>query len=300
MGKKKILITGENSYVGKRFSRWLSQWPDKYEWDFISLRDDLWRKKDFSQYATIFHVAALVHHKENIQKEEQYYKVNTNLSVELASKAKKEGVKQFIFMSSLSVYGLDGDMKRKVIITKETKCKPQTLYGKSKLKAEELLEILSSDHFKVSLLRVPMIYGPECPGNYQQLKKISLNSPIFPCINNERSMIFIYNLCEFVKLLIENPLSGKFFPQDKEFVNTSELVQKISVLHNHRVFSSAFIGKILNLIGNKVKFVNKGFGSLVIDKSLSNHEDLEYIVYDLNKAITLTEKNDDLIEYKTI
>ncbi len=72
--------------------------------------------------------------------EELYYKVNRDLTIELANKAKNAGVKQFIFMSTLSVYGLVGAVGKEVMINKDTLCRPNSFYGKSKLEAEQLLE----------------------------------------------------------------------------------------------------------------------------------------------------------------
>ena len=131
-------------------------------------------------------------------------------------------------MSTLSVYGLVGTVGKEVMINKDTPCRPNSFYGKSKLEAEGLLERLQNEDFKVAILRVPMIYGPNCPGNYEQLRRITDKTPIFPSINNNRSMIFIDNLSEFVRLLIDNQDNGLFFPQNLEYINTSYLVALIA------------------------------------------------------------------------
>ena len=224
----KILITGNTSYAGRSLEKWLLQWPDKYLIEYISLRNEEWKDKDFSLYDVIFHVAAIVHQKEKPEMEELYYRVNRDLTIALANKAKNAGVKQFIFMSTLSVYGLVGTVGKEVMINKDTPCRPNSFYGKSKLEAEGLLERLQNEDFKVAILRVPMIYGPNCPGNYEQLRRITDKTPIFPSINNNRSMIFIDNLSEFVRLLIDNQDNGLFFPQNLEYINTSYLVALIA------------------------------------------------------------------------
>src|SRR5699024_574338 len=128
---KKILITGVNSYVGNRFAEWVKQYPEEYEVDKISVRGGRWKKMDFSDYDSILHVAGIAHRKETIENKKLYYLVNRDLTNGIALKAKKEGVKQFIFLSSMSVYGLiEG------VIDNSTPLKPKSHYGKSKLQAE--------------------------------------------------------------------------------------------------------------------------------------------------------------------
>src|SRR5699024_10168300 len=188
---KKILITGENSYIGGMFKNWVEQWPDKYKVDEISVRGDEWKEADFSSYDTIFHVAGIVHTKENKDNIDQFYKINRDLTIEIANKAKNEGIKQFIFMSTMNVYGMTTG-----VITKDIPCSPKTAYGRSKLEAESLLLELQDEKFNVSIIRPPMVYGPNTVGNYVSLSKLAKITPIFPNINNQRSMIFINNLSE--------------------------------------------------------------------------------------------------------
>src|SRR5699024_7985821 len=133
-GMKNILITGVNSYVGNSLADWLSQWPEKYKVDKISLRDGSWEEKDFSTYDTIVHVAGIEHQKETKKNRDLYFKVNRDLTYQVAQKAKREKVNQFIFLSSMSVYGLiEG------VINERTPLRPNTCYGKSKLEAENLI-----------------------------------------------------------------------------------------------------------------------------------------------------------------
>lgn len=158
---KKILITGANSYIGTSFEKYMAQWPEKYQVDTVDMIDGTWREKDFSGYDTVFHVAGIAHQKETQENAELYYKINRDLAFDTAVKAKTDGVKQFIFLSSMSVYGLETG-----VITKETVPTPKSNYGKSKLQAEELLNGLADETFKVAILRPPMVYGKGCKGNY--------------------------------------------------------------------------------------------------------------------------------------
>lgn len=286
----KILITGNTSYAGRSLEKWLLQWPDKYLIDFVSLRNEEWKDKDFSLYDVVFHVAAIVHQKEKPEMEELYYKVNRDLTIELANKAKNAGIKQFIFMSTLSVYGLVGTVGKEVMINKDTLCCPNSFYGKSKLEAEQLLEKIQNENFKVAILRVPMIYGPNCPGNYGQLRWITGKTPVFPAINNNRSMIFIDNLSEFIRLLIDNQDHGLFFPQNQEYINTSYLVRLIAKEKKKNMYLSKILSLGINLLAVRIKVINKVFGNLTIDSKLSNYSDCKYCVVDLVESVKRCEK----------
>src|SRR5690606_35554866 len=148
-------------------------YPNDYHIEKISLRDDAWKEHDFSKYDVILHVAGIAHRKETKENKELYYRVNRDLTYEVAKKAKSERVSHFIFLSSLSVYGMETG-----IITRETVPQPKSNYGKSKLEAEELIASLSDEQFNVAILRPPMIYGKNCPGNYSKLRMLILKTPI--------------------------------------------------------------------------------------------------------------------------
>ncbi|WP_147534482.1 NAD-dependent epimerase/dehydratase family protein [Bacillus marasmi] len=259
---KKILITGVNSYIGTSFKKWVSQYPDKYSVDFISIRDGHWKGKSFFGYDVIFHTAAIVHVSENDTS--NYFKVNRDLTVELAKKAKKEGVKQFIFLSTMGVYGTETGY-----ITKDTKPNPKTPYAQSKYEAEQLLLQFNSSDFNVAILRPPIVYGKGCPGNFARLSRVALKAPLFPDIENVRSMIFIDNLSEFVKLLIDNNFSGLYFPQNKNYVNTSELVRLIAKVHGKKLKETKLFNWVVakGLKNNIV--IRKVFGSFVYDRKLN-------------------------------
>ena len=263
---KKILITGKNSYVGKSLERWLEKYSDKYSIDCISLRDDSWKEKDFSKYDVVFHVAAVVHKKEKPEMESLYFKVNRDLTVMLAKKAKLAGVKQFIFMSTMSVYGEEGKIGQEVVINRETSPNPKTYYGKSKIEAENQLKELVNETFKVIILRPPMIYGPNCPGNYMRLETLAKKIPVFPLIENKRSMLHVNKLSDVIKKIIDDEAKGLFLPQDDEYVNTSILVKNLAEQSGNRIFLSRFMGTIIKLVGKRIDLINKVFGNLVYEK----------------------------------
>jgi nucleoside-diphosphate-sugar epimerase len=263
---KKILITGKNSYVGKSLEKWLESHPDKYSVETISLRDNLWKEKNFSNYDVIFHVAAMVHKKEKPELKELYYEVNRDLPVEVAKKGKLAGVRHFIFMSTMAVYGEEGKVNQEIVITRETKPNPKTFYGRSKLDAENELQKLNNENFNVLILRPPMIYGPNCPGNYSKLERLALKTPVFPLVENKRSMLYINKLCEMVQMNIDNEDKGVFIPQDDEYVNTSLLVKKIGEQNGRKIYLSKAFGWIIKLILKNNNIINKVFGNLVYEK----------------------------------
>ena len=284
---KKILITGADSYIGTSVEKWLMREPDQYQVDTVDMKDDSWNKKDFSEYDVVFHVAGIAHVSSDPNMEELYYKVNRDLTVETAKKAKGEGVKQFIFMSSIIVYGNSSSSKR--VIDRCTVPTPSNFYGNSKLQAEEGIKDLESDDFNIVVVRPPMIYGKGSKGNYPRLAKMAQKIPVFPDIDNERSMLHIDNLCEFIKVMIDNNERGLFFPQNKEYVNTSEMVKLIAEVHGKKIWMTKLFNPILRLMFG-IGVVNKVFGNLVYEKNMSEYDKANYTIRDFRESIRMTER----------
>ena len=283
---KRVLITGVNSYVGNSLEKWLEKYPEKYRVDKISLRDGNWHSKDFSIYDVVVHVAGIAHVSTDPKMEEQYYKVNRDLTIDVAKKAKNEGVKQFIFLSSIIVYG--DSINNTGYIDKNTIPRPSNFYGKSKLQAEEGIRPLDDENFKVVILRPPMIYGKGSKGNYPKLAKLARITPIFPDFDNRRSMIYIDNLSEFIRLMIDNEESGLFFPQNKEYVKTSEMVREIAKVHSKKVWMTKLFNPFIKLFSNKIGVLDKVFGDLVYAYGLSVYKE-DYQIKDFIETIRLTE-----------
>lgn len=288
---KKILITGANSYIGTSFEKYMAQWPEKYQVDTVDMIDGTWREKDFSGYDTVFHVAGIAHSDTGHVSEERkafYYKINRDLTYETAEKAKADGVKQFIFMSSAIVYGDSAPIGKKKIITKDTPVSPANFYGDSKVQAENRITPLSDESFNVVILRPPMIYGPGSKGNYPVLSKLARKLPIFPVVKNERSMLYIDNLSEFVRLMIENEEKGIFWPQNTEYSNTTDLVKMIARVHGKKIAIIPGFAWLLKIFGCFSGIVNKAFGNLSYDQSLSEYH-VEYRLIGLEKSISIVE-----------
>lgn len=260
---KKILITGSKGYIGRNLKEMFESFPKKYSVNNINLRNEAWLNENFSEYDVVIHLAAIVHKKEN---ENKYYEINKNLAVRVAEKTKMSGVKQFIFMSTMAVYGEEGKINKKVTINKETIPQPKSYYGKSKLAAEFEINKLGNENFRVSIIRPPMIYGENCPGNYAKLEKLAQISPIFPMVKNVRSVLHIDNLCEHIKFIIDTNGNGLFLPQDHQYINTSLWVKSIAEKNNSKIHLSKLIGLLVKLTGKKSKILNKIFGNLVYEK----------------------------------
>ena len=288
---KKILITGAGSYIGTSFEEYMKQWPEKYQVDTLDMIGDYWKKYDFSGYDTVYHVAGIAHSdngKISKEKAKLYYEVNTKLTVITAMKAKKSGVKQFIFMSSAIVYGDSAPIGKKKMITKDTPVKPANCYGDSKVKAENGLKKLEDENFKVVILRPPMIYGKGSKGNYPLMSKLAQKMPLFPKVDNCRSMLYIENLMEFVRLMIENEEQGTFWPQNAEYSNTSELVSMIGKAHGKKVILVPFCTIPLKITSFATGLVNKAFGNLAYDKRISEYK-VNNRVCTLKESIERTE-----------
>lgn len=289
---KKILITGANSYIGTSFEKYVAQYADDYQVDTVDMLDDSWREKFFSGYDAVFHVAGIAHSdngKISKKKEQLYYSVNTDLTVETAKKAKADGVKQFIFMSSAIVYGNSAPLGKNKMITKDTPVSPANCYGDSKVQAEKGILPLTDETFKVVILRPPMIYGKGSKGNYPLLAKFAKKLPVFPYVKNQRSALYIEHLTEFIRLMVENEENGIFFPQNAEYSNTSEMVKMIGSAHGKKVRLIKGFAWALKLLGIFTGLINKAFGNLTYAQELSEYKQ-EYRKFSLSESIEATEK----------
>lgn len=285
---KRILLIGKNSYISQSFQKWIARYAAQYSVMSISVRDNSWKSQDFSKYDVLVYLAGIVHKREKKRIIEQFYDVNRDLAYDIAQKAKDQGVKQYIYMSSMAVYGFEVG-----VINKETLVNPQNHYAKSKFQGEQLLQSLADDKFKIAIMRVPMVYGRNAPGNYTKLSNLARIMPIFPDIDNRRSMIYVYNLSEYLRLIIDKELQGMFFPQNNEYVNTSMLVKTIREIHGQDIYLTKALNPVFNRC-NYFKVIRKMFSTLVYDKAMSDINNIMehkgYTFYEFNETITETEK----------
>lgn len=300
--KKKVLVTGAGSYIGQSFIQYAKKYyPDNFEIEELDMTDAAWRDKDFSEYDVVYHVAGIAHADVGKVSEEiksKYYEVNTGLAVEAAEKAKREGVKTFIFMSSMIVYGDSAPYGQRKVIDETTVPKPANFYGDSKIQADVAVRKLADATYKVIVLRPPMIYGKGSKGNYRTLAKLAKKLPVFPDVDNERSMLYIENLCEFLcQVMLLKPYhrnSVVLLPQNGEWTKTSDMVKVIAQASGKKIvelkgFASAvWIGsKMLGKIGG---LVNKAFGNSCYLHVISKYEGIDYQKISLLESVVRSER----------
>ena len=300
--KKKVLITGAGSYIGQSFIQYAKKhYPDNFEIEELDMTDAAWRDKDFSEYDVVYHVAGIAHADVGKVSEEiksKYYEVNTGLAVEAAEKAKREGVKTFVFMSSMIVYGDSAPYGQQKVIDETTVPKPANFYGDSKLQADVAVRELANDTYKVIVLRPPMIYGKDSKGNYRTLAKLAKKLPIFPDVDNERSMLYIENLCEFLcqvmLLKTYHRNSVVLLPQNGEWTKTSDMVKEIAQASGKKITELKCLAPVVKM-GSKMPgkiggLVNKAFGNNFYNKRISHYDGLNYQLISVKKSIVKTEE----------
>ncbi|QUO31262.1 sugar transferase [Faecalicatena sp. Marseille-Q4148] len=298
--KIRVLITGANSYIGDSFCSYASTKYPKIEIDTLDMIDGSWREKKFSEYDIVYHVAGIAHADVGNVDEStkaKYYEINTDLAVEVCKKAKIDGVKEFIFMSSMIVYGDSVPYGKHKVVGEHTVPVAANFYGDSKLQADVAVRNLADDKFKVIVLRPPMIYGKNSKGNYPVLAKLAKKMPVFPDVDNERSMLHIDNLCEFLCqiMLIENVNQNAtvLIPQNAEWTKTSEMVKEIARTSGKKI-RLIRVMKMIVIVGSKVpgkigELVNKAFGNSVYEHNMSRYDGIEYQQVSLAESIARTE-----------
>ena len=299
--KVKVLITGANSYIGESFCSYaMDHYKANFTIDTIDMIDGSWVNEDFSTYDMVFHVAGIAHAdigNVSDEEKEKYYCVNTDLAIDVAKKCKEDGVKEFIFMSSMIIYGESAPLGKDKIIDKYTVPEPANFYGDSKLQADVGVRELADEKFKVICLRPPMIYGKGSKGNYVSLAKLAKRVPVFPSVSNTRSILHIDNLCEFLcQLMLIKEFKEEsvvLFPQNGEYIRTSDIVKEIGKASGRRIIITKSLYPLVvlaSLIPNKISIiVNKAFGSNYYDFELSDYEGIYYRVSDFKESIKKTE-----------
>ena len=279
----KVLITGAGSYVGESVRRYILSTSSDFEIDAVDTMNDAWKEADFSKYDVVYHVAGIAHVNADPKMEALYYKVNRDLTVEVARAAKAAGVQQFIFMSSQIVFHESQSLKNEVL-TADTKENPNGFYGDSKLQAEKGLHELECDAFKVCILRPPMIYGPNSKGNFPRLVKLAQKTPLFPAWHNKRSMLYIDNLAEFVKQAILRELSGTFYPQNRELADTVEIIRYFAKANGHKVWITRLLNPFVWLGSFILQPLNKMFATYYYDPEMSKM-DFDYQLVSFEESL---------------
>lgn len=295
---RRILITGAGSYIGESFEAYAKKHYDSNLLiDTLDMLDSNWRQTDFGSYDAVFHVAGIAHadigHVDEETKK-KYYAVNTDLAIEAAEIAKAAGVKQFILMSSMIIYGESAPYGKEKTIDEHTLPAPANFYGDSKWQADKGVRKLADESFHVAVLRPPMIYGPGSKGNYPVLSKLAKLLPIFPDVDNQRSMLYIENLCEFLCLLMLGGEGGIYFPQNERYANTSTMVENIADTAGRPIKITKLLKPVVlfaSYIPGKIgKLTNKAFGNCVYSQKLGSYDGLKYEKVSFCESIRNTER----------
>ena len=281
----KVLITGAGSYVGESVRRYILSTSSDFEIDAVETMNDAWKEAEFSKCDVVYHVAGIAHVNADPKMEPLYYKVNRDLTIEVARAAKAAGVKQFIFMSSQIVFHESQSLKTEVL-TSETKENPNGFYGDSKLQAELGIKPLEDESFKVCILRPCMIYGPNAKGNFPRLAKLACKTPIFPCWHNKRSMLYIDNLAEFVKQAVLRGLSGTFYPQNRELADTVEIIRFFAKAAGHKVWITRLLNPFVWLGSFVLQPINKMFATYYYAPEMSKM-DFDYQLVSFEESLKL-------------
>lgn len=259
-----ILLTGAGGFIGNH----CIQYGLSHDIVPFSFQNGDIDTLNLSDCDAVIHLAALVHQMKGAS-EEAYFHVNAKKTLELAKKAKEAGVKQFIFMSTVKVYGEEN----KTPYTENSPCNPQDDYGKSKLAAEEALKAIEDENFIVSIIRTPVVYGPDVKGNIKSLIKLIKKVPILPfkAIKNQRSMVYVGNLCAMINAIIEQKKSGIFLASDDKNTSTTELIQTIATAMNKKIVLLNIPGFKPLLQVLKPVFYQRLYGNLTIDNTLTKN-----------------------------
>ena len=286
----KILITGTRGYIANALKKYFDERADTSESVFLlDLRGTEWKEIEISSYDILIHCAALVHKNEKKYRLKDYMCVNTELTKQIALKAKKEGVSFFCFFSTVAVYGTTGSFYERVVLTKDTPPHPITKYGISKYAAEKELQELEDEKFKVAIIRPPFVYGRDCPGNYMRLREIVLRYGFIPQINNCKSMIYIENLCEFMYQICIKKKDGVFCPQDLPYRCTADLCRYIAKYNGKKTCETNLFNPLIKFMSMWVRSIRVAFGNLYYQAKDSKME-FEYSLIDFDESVKRTEK----------
>ena len=268
----KLVITGSSGFVGTNFIKSSRQF-DIAEVDLLTQSVS---ELNFVGKDSVLHLAALVHQMKGAPVD-QYFKVNRDLAFDVAKRAKEQGVKQFVFMSTAKVYG--ESTTNKLPWNEQTLCNPVDPYGKSKYEAEKLIQSLEDSSFKVAIVRSPLVYGMGVKANMFNLIGLVNKFPVLPLggIDNSRSMVYMGNLIALLTQIIETQASGVFIAGDYMPLSTTQLTKLIALGLNKKVLLVKIPNILLKGIGKvKPTITDRLFGSLELDNASTN-ERLDFI-----------------------
>lgn len=275
-----VLLTGANGFVGRHLksyflgralnviapvrSKNLFYEPDSDSYNFVgSLKEVTPEFLSSKEVDVVVHCAGLAH-KPSIDSN-LYIVINTELTLLLARNSAEAGVKRFIFISSIGVNGCLSYSS----FTADDPPQPYDSYSRSKLLAEEgLIKIAEETDMEVVIIRPPLIYGKDAPGNFKKFTKLA-SFPIpkpFGAIRNKRSFVSINNLMDFIYLCLSHSAAANqvFLVSDGEDLSTADFLRKIAkALHKRPLLMSVPV-TFLNTLG-KLTGMQSLIDKLVVD-----------------------------------
>lgn len=281
------MLVGIGGYIGGKFTDYINKnYPD-WQIDAVDSMNRKWADADFHGYDAVYNVSGLAHANARHGSEKLYYEVNGQLPIDVATKAKAEGVPMFVQMSSQIVYGDMSGLGEDKVITAEIVPSEPTVYGKSKMMAERGLVALVDNSFQVALVRPPLIYSEFARDNFPRLVNFAKKMPVFPKLKNRQSMVYVDNLCELVKLIIEHNQGGVYYPQQECYIETSKIVADIAEAVGNKMWQTRLFNPALRFLSKMpmFDFIHKAFGSIVYDMKMSNHFDGKYRVVSYEESI---------------
>ena len=284
---KKVMLVGIGGYIGGKFTDYINKnYPD-WQIDAVDSMNRKWADADFHAYDAVYNLSGLAHANARHGSEKLYYEVNGQLPIDVATKAKAEGVPMFVQMSSQIVYGDMSGLGEDKVITAEIVPSEPTVYGKSKMMAERGLVALVDNSFQVALVRPPLIYSEFARDNFPRLVNFAKKMPVFPKLKNRQSMVYVDNLCELVKLIIEHNQGGVYYPQQECYIETSKIVADIAEAVGNKMWQTRLFNPALRFLSKMpmFDFIHKAFGSIVYDMKMSNHFDGKYRVVSYEESI---------------
>jgi nucleoside-diphosphate-sugar epimerase len=283
MTKHHLLLTGSTGFLGSSLSKQLmsSAYPIRNIVRRLSFDSpmnafavgDISGETDYTvaliDVDVVIHAAARAH----IMKDEvpdslaEYRRVNVAGSENLARQAAVAGVKRFVFISSVKVSG--ESTVPLVPYTEVMEPSPIDAYGQSKFEAEQVLkQVAAETGMELVIIRPPLVYGPGVKANFNSLLKLSAASPLLPfgAVNNQRSMIYLGNLVDFIIKCIDHPKAGNqtFLISDGEDLSLTVLIRNI---HQVMCSSSWLVPVSINLFKLGGKLTGK---SAIIDRLIGN------------------------------
>lgn len=244
---QKVAIIGKDSYIGNAIDAHLTKLGMTVEQ--VEAQDGQWENYDFQGVDTVIMVAAIVHRKD-ITDAAIYNEVNTRLPLRVAEKAKNAAVGQFVFFSTMAVYG-KGRSITDYYVDENSPFAPATLYAKSKYAAEQGLKAMEDENFTVAVVRPPSVYGKGCKGNLiDQYIRIARKLPVIPkCHPNvPQGMLSVDNLAAAVGEIVADRRGGDFHPQDAQVISSAQMLVILRKASGRKAPYSGFLGAAGSLL----------------------------------------------------